>query len=91
MTVANQGLTPEAAADSLFRNILNESNSYLNHDGGEIGHLTQLLDPEIKTVYAGMFIGKYDKIEQSVKIGDDYVQSSAANEYSISSTLQYYK
>lgn len=91
LTVANQGLTPEAAADSLFRNILNESNSYLNHDGGEIGHLTQLLDPEIKTVYAGMFIGKYDKIEQSVKIGDDYVQSSAANEYSISSTLQYYK
>lgn len=91
LTVANQGLTPEAAADSLFRNILNESNSYLNHDGGETGHLTQLLDPEIKTVYAGMFIGKYDKIEQSVKIGDDYVQSSAANEYSISSTLQYYK
>lgn len=91
LTVANQGLTPEAAADSLFRNILNESNSYLNHDGGEIGHLTQLLDPEIKTVYAGMFIGKYDKIEQSVKIGDEYVQSSAANEYSISSTLQYYK
>lgn len=91
LTVANQGLTPEAAADSLFRNILNESNSYLNHDGGEIGHLTQLLDPEIKTVYAGMFIGKYNKIEQSVKIGDDYVQSSAANEYSISSTLQYYK
>lgn len=91
LTVANQGLTPEAAADSLFRNILNESNSYLNHDGGEVGHLTQLLDPDIKTVYAGMFIGKYDKIEQSVKIGDEYVQSSAANEYSISSTLQYYK
>ncbi len=91
LTVANQGLTPEAAADSLFRNILNEANSYLNHDGGEIGHLKQLLDPEIKTVYAGMFVGKYDKIEQSVKIGDEYVQSSAANEYSISSTLQYYK
>ena len=91
LKTASQYLTPEAVADSMFRSILNESTSYLTQDGGETGHLEQLIDPEVKTVYAGMFIGNYSKTEQRIEMLDKIVSVGSLNDYSISTTLQYYK
>ena len=91
LKTASQYLTPEAVADSMFRSILNESTSYLTQDGGETGHLEQLIDPEVKTVYAGMFIGNYLKTEQHIEMLDKIVSAGSLNDYSISTTLQYYK
>lgn len=91
LKTASQYLTPEAVADSMFRSILNESTSYLTQDGGETGHLEQLIDPEVKTVYAGMFIGNYSKTEQRIEMLDKIVSAGSLNDYSISTTLQYYK
>ena len=91
INVSNQSLTPEAVADSLFRAILNETHSYVVQDGGETGHLEQLLDPDIKTVYAGMFIGSYDQVEQTVKMSGKLIDVGQSNEYTLSTTLQYFK
>ena len=91
LKTASQYLTPEAVADSMFRSILNESTSYLTQDGGETGHLEQLLDPEVKTVYAGMFVGDYSKTEQQIEMLGKFVSTGSLNDYSISTTLQYYK
>lgn len=91
INVSNQSLTPEAVADSLFRAILNETHSYVVQDGGETGHLEQLLDPDIRTVYAGMFIGSYDQVEQTVKMSGKSIDVGQSNEYTLSTTLQYFK
>lgn len=91
LKTASQYLTPEAVADSMFRSILNESTSYLTQDGGETGHLEQLIDPDIKTVYAGMFVGNYNKTEQQIEMSGKLVSTGSLNDYSISTTLQYYK
>lgn len=91
LKVANQMLTPEAIADSLFRTILNETSSYVSKDGGETGHLEQLLDPEVKTVFAGVFIGSYEQVEQTAKMFDKTVAVGNSNDYSLSTTLQYFK
>ena len=91
INVSNQSLTPEAVADSLFRAILNETHSYVVQDGGETGHLKQLLDPDIRTVYAGMFIGSYDQVEQTVKMSGKLIDVGQSNEYTLSTTLQYFK
>lgn len=89
--VANQSLTPEAVADSLFRAILNETRSYVDQDGGETGHLEQLLDPDIRTVYAGMFIGSYEQVQQTTKMFGKSIDVGLSNEYTLSTTLQYFK
>ena len=89
--VANQMLTPEAIADSLFRTILNETSSYVFKDGGETGHLEQLLDPEVKTVFAGAFIGSYEQVEQTAKMFGKSIAVGNSNDYSLSTTLQYFK
>ena len=89
--VSNQMLTPEAVADSLFRTILNETYSYVVQDGGETGHLEQLIDPDIKSVYAGMFIGSYEQVEQTAKVFGKSVAIGHSNEYALSTTLQYFK
>lgn len=91
LKVANQMLTPEAIADSLFRTILNETPSYVSKDGGETGHLEQLLDPEVKTVFAGVFIGSYEQVEQSAKMFGKSIAVGNSNDYSLSTTLQYFK
>lgn len=91
ITVSNQSLTPEAVADSLFRTILNETHSYVDQDGGETGHLKQLLDPDIRTVYAGMFIGSYEQVQHTVKMFGKSIDAGQSNEYTLSTTLQYFK
>lgn len=91
LRVANQMLTPEAIADSLFRTILNETSSYVSKDGGETGHLEQLLDPEVKTVFAGAFIGSYEQVEQTAKMFGKSIAVGNSNDYSLSTTLQYFK
>ena len=91
LKVANQMLTPEAIADSLFRTILNETASYVSKDGGETGHLEQLLNPNIKTVFAGTFIGSYEQVEQTAKIFNKSISIGSSNDYSLSTTLQYFE
>ena len=91
LKVANQMLTPEAIADSLFRTILNETSSYVSKDGDETGHLEQLLDPEVKTVFAGVFIGSYEQVEQTAKMFGKSIAVGNSNDYSLSTTLQYFK
>ena len=91
LKVANQMLTPEAIADSLFRTILNETSSYVSKDGGETGHLEQLLDPEVKTVFAGVFIGSYEQVEQTARMFGKSISVGNSNDYSLSTTLQYFK
>lgn len=80
LKIAGQYLTPEAAADSLYRAILSEAASYANGDGGQTGHLEQLLDPNNRTIAAAMFVGDYS-----------YNGQTAMSDYTISTTLQYYK
>lgn len=80
LKIAGQYLTPEAAADSLYRAILSEAVSYANGDGGQTGHLEQLLDPNNRTIAAAMFVGDYS-----------YNNQTATSDYTISTTLQYYK
>lgn len=80
LKIAGQYLTPEAAADSLYRAILSEAASYANGDGGQTGHLEQLLDPNNRTIAAAMFVGDYV-----------YTAQTAMSDYTISTTLQYYK
>lgn len=80
LKIAGQYLTPEAAADSLYRAILSEASSYANGDGGQTGHLEQLLDPNNRTIAAAMFVGDYT-----------YNSQTAMSDYTISTTLQYYK
>ena len=89
--VADQMLTPEAIADSLFRTILNETYSYVVQDGGETGHLEQLLDPDVKTVYAGTFIGSYEQVEKTAKMFGKSLTVGQSNDYTLSTTLQYFK
>lgn len=80
LKIAGQYLTPEATADSLYRAILSEAASYANGDGGQTGHLEQLLDPNNRTIAAAMFVGDYS-----------YNSQTAMSDYTISTTLQYYK
>lgn len=91
LTTSKIGLTPEAAADSLFRTILSEVNSYVLNDGGETGHLEQLLDFDQKQIYAGMFIGEYDVSDQYVGLFGKQIKSGTKYSYKISTTLHYFK
>ena len=80
LKIAGQYLTPEAAADSLYRAILSEAASYANGDSGQTGHLKQLLDTNNRTIAAAMFVGDYS-----------YNSQTTMSDYTISTTLQYYK
>lgn len=91
LSTSKIGLTPEAAADSLFRTILSEANSYALNDGGETGHLEQLLDFDQKQIYAGMFIGGYDVSDQYVGLFGKQIKSGTKYSYKISTTLHYFK
>ena len=91
LSTTKQGLTPEAAADSLFRTILKESNSYKSKDGGETGHLEQLIDPDQKEIYAGMFIGDHEIKDTFVGMFGKQIKSGTKSSYKISTTLHYFK
>ena len=91
LSTSNQGLTPEAAADSLFRTILKEANSYVSKDGGETGHLEQLIDPDQKSIYAGMFIGEHSTNDTFVGMFGKQIKSGTKSSYKISTTLHYFK
>ena len=91
LSTTKQGLTPEAAADSLFRTILKEANSYKSKDGGETGHLEQLIDPDQKEIYAGMFIGDYEIKDTFVGMFGKQIKSGTKSSYKISTTLHYFK
>ena len=91
LSTTKQGLTPEAAADSLFRTILKEANSYLAKDDGETGHLEQLIDPAQKSIYAGMFIGSYETKDTFIGMFGKQIKSGTKSSYKISTTLHYFK
>ena len=91
LSTSNQGLTPEAAADSLFRTILKEANSYVSKDGGETGHLEQLIDPDQKSIYAGMFIGEHSTNDTFIGMFGKQIKSGTKSSYKISTTLHYFK
>ena len=91
LSTSNQGLTPEAAADSLFRTILKEANSYMSKDGGETGHLEQLIDPDQKSIYAGMFIGEHSTNDTFIGMFGKQIKSGTKSSYKISTTLHYFK
>ena len=91
LSTTKQGLTPEAAADSLFRTILKEANSYKSKDGGETGHLEQLIDPDQKEIYAGMFIGDHEIKDTFVGMLGKQIKSGTKSSYKISTTLHYFK
>ena len=91
LSTSNQGLTPEAAADSLFRTILKEANSYASKDGGETGHLEQLIDPDQKSIYAGMFIGEHSTNDTFIGMFGKQIKSGTKSSYKISTTLHYFK
>lgn len=91
LSTTKQGLTPEAAADSLFRTILKEANSYLAKDDGETGHLEQLIDPAQKSIYAGMFIGGYETKDTFIGMFGKQIKSGTKSSYKISTTLHYFK
>ena len=91
LSTTKQGLTPEAAADSLFRTILKEANSYLAKDDGETGHLEQLIDPAQKSIYAGMFIGDYETKDTFIGMFGKQIKSGTKSSYKISTTLHYFK
>ena len=91
LSTTKQGLTPEAAADSLFRTILKEANSYKSKDGGETGHLEQLIDPDQKEIYAGMFIGGHEIKDTFVGMFGKQIKSGTKSSYKISTTLHYFK
>ena len=91
LSTTKQGLTPEAAADSLFRTILKEANSYRSKDGGETGHLEQLIDPDQKEIYAGMFIGDHEIKDTFVGMFGKQIKSGTKSSYKISTTLHYFK
>ena len=91
LSTSNQDLTPEAAADSLFRTILKEANSYVSKDGGETGHLEQLIDPDQKSIYAGMFIGEHSTNDTFIGMFGKQIKSGTKSSYKISTTLHYFK
>ena len=91
LSTTKQGLTPEAAADSLFRTILKEANSYKSKDGGETGHLEQLIDPDQKEIYAGIFIGDHEIKDTFVGMFGKQIKSGTKSSYKISTTLHYFK
>ena len=91
LSTSNRGLTPEAAADSLFRTILKEANSYVSKDGGETGHLEQLIDPDQKSIYAGMFIGEHSTNDTFIGMFGKQIKSGTKSSYKISTTLHYFK
>ena len=91
LSTSNQGLTPEAAADSLFRTILKEANSYVSKDGGETGHLEQLIDSDQKSIYAGMFIGEHSTNDTFIGMFGKQIKSGTKSSYKISTTLHYFK
>ncbi|MDG4529732.1 hypothetical protein [Streptococcus suis] len=84
-------LTPEALADNFIRAILNEASSYANNDGGETGHLLQLIDEKQKYIYSGLFIYNYTQTDAIVTIYGKQVVIGKNYNYSISTTLHYYE
>lgn len=80
LKIACQFLTPEAAADSMYRAIISEAANYTSSDNDKSSHLAQLLDRDNLSIAAAMFVGNYE-----------YNYHTSVSDYTISTTLQYYK
>lgn len=80
LKIAGQFLTPEAAADSMYRAIISEASNYTSSENDKTSHLAQLLDRDNRSIAAAMFIGNYE-----------YNYHTSVSDYTISATLQYYK
>lgn len=80
LKIAGQFLTPEAAADSMYRAIISEASNYTSSENDKTSHLAQLLDRDNRSIAAAMFIGNYE-----------YNYHTSVSDYTISTTLQYYK
>lgn len=80
LKIAGQFLTPEAAADSMYRAIISEASDYTSSENDKTSHLAQLLDRDNRSIAAAMFVGNYK-----------YNYHTSVSDYTISTTLQYYK
>lgn len=80
LKIAGQFLTPEAAADSMYRAIISEAANYTSSENDKTSHLAQLLDRDNRSIAAAMFVGNYE-----------YNYHTSVSDYTISTTLQYYK
>ena len=80
LKIAGQFLTPEAAADSMYRAIISEASNYTSSENDKTSHLAQLLDRDNLSIAAAMFVGNYE-----------YNYHTSVSDYTISTTLQYYK
>ena len=80
LKIAGQFLTPEAAADSMYRAIISEAANYTSSENDKTSHLAQLLDRDNLSIAAAMFVGNYE-----------YNYHTSVSDYTISTTLQYYK
>lgn len=80
LKIAGQFLTPEAAADSMYRAIISEASNYTSSENDKTSHLAQLLDRDNRSIAAAMFVGNYE-----------YNYHTSVSDYTISTTLQYYK
>lgn len=80
LKIAGQFLTPEAAADSMYRAIISEAVNYTSSENDKTSHLAQLLDRDNLSIAAAMFVGNYE-----------YNYHTSVSDYTISTTLQYYK
>lgn len=80
LKIAGQFLTPEAAADSMYRAIISEAANYTSPENDKTSHLAQLLDRDNRSIAAAMFVGNYE-----------YNYHTSLSDYTISTTLQYYK
>lgn len=80
LKIAGQFLTPEAAADSMYRAIISEAANYTSSENDKASHLAQLLDRDNLSIAAAMFVGNYE-----------YNYHTSVSDYTISTTLQYYK
>lgn len=80
LKIAGQFLTPEAAADSMYRAIISEAVNYTSSENDKTSHLAQLLDRDNISIAAAMFVGNYE-----------YNYHTSVSDYTISTTLQYYK
>lgn len=80
LKIAGQFLTPEAAADSMYRAIISEAANYTSSENDKASHLAQLLDRDNLSIAAAMFVGNYE-----------YNYHTSVSDYTISTALQYYK
>lgn len=80
LKIAGQFLTPEAVADSMYRAIISEASNYTSFENDKTSHLAQLLDRDNRSITAAMFVGNYE-----------YNYHTSVSDYTISTTLQYYK